>query len=143
MLNKEEFYKIRETIYKNGEEFRRYGYPAYKLSDDVYMYESDAGYIQGLVLGKYTYEEYNIHKDLRVYRDYVEIFKRVYIVTFIDNFDTDNWKTEVIQVFDSFEKAEQYIDDQGYTRAKQKGSTWYYETDMPCCGYSIEEFGVQ
>lgn len=143
MLSKEEFYTIREVIRNNGEKFTMWGYPAYKLSDDIYMYESDAGYIQRLVLGNYTYEEYDINKDLRTYKDNLEIFKKVYIVTFINNFDTENWKTEVIQVFDSFEKAEHYIDDQGYTEVEQKGQAWYYKTDKPCFAYSVEEFGVQ
>lgn len=66
MLTKKEFNQLRYIIAEHGEEFRRYGLPAYKLDKDTYTYQSDAGYIQGLVFGGHTYEEFDINQDLRI-----------------------------------------------------------------------------
>ena len=69
--------------------------------------------------------------------------RKAYVVTFIDNFDDEDWRTENIGVFDSLEKAKQYVEDADYTLVEQTSQTWTYKTDKPWYGYLIEEFELK
>lgn len=68
--------------------------------------------------------------------------KKVYVVTFMDAYESKEMVTTNLRVFDSLEKAQRYIDedDYDYILNKQTSQTWFYTTDNPWWGYLIEEF---
>lgn len=70
--------------------------------------------------------------------------KKVYVVTSINDFDSEDWRTENIEVFDSLEKAQQYVEDADYTLVGQTSQAYIlYKTDKPWYGYLIEEFELK
>ena len=69
--------------------------------------------------------------------------RKVYVVTFIDNLDDEDWRTYNTEVFNSLKKAQQYVEDEGYTEYGYSGQTWHYKTDKPWYGYLIEEFELK
>lgn len=69
--------------------------------------------------------------------------KKVYVVTSINDFDSEDWQTYNAEVFDSLEKAQRYVEDADYTLVEQTSQTWTYKTDKPWYGYLIEEFELK